>query len=571
MIGKRHIRALLRQILCKIHIRNHSNLDVIVAKRPDTKVFLKERYEVLDSRLLEALQEEANYPIGGRNPSSGTRISIELAARVCRRLTRMFVPDSPSDAAAFSAAWLFSIWSEICVIYPIRHLARHIHDKFGKRIIIIPIHTGEITCLSHWAQSQLEPIVLARELRRRGAAVFLLADSEELAGRFLSGRSNLNFIPDRAWWRSDVAARVPSKRVERIFCGNGMRDPGAIKASIGNAAIVGNARDSNSADDILLWGKADNGQQISLNFRMVTDCREFAIFAPSGSIPDLAHGFFQLVGGTSKAALATAHRAVAATGAREVHISDHLFFESALISHAVAAAGGAIYVWPHSSNAGHVPFHKHAAIAGVTAMTSSAAQAWARCVDSARIHVDSSLMLAKPQGGRPYCADEPVHVVVFAGAHRLNRMPVLDNARQEQALRRFYSALGSLPDRFRVLVKPKAYWEPADWMERSFPSGHKFIFTDQTANELDLPNMIFATVSFGSTALLEGIGRGIPALIMREFPVSDYTALNAEHSQVGDLEFVMKQIRACEDQSHYEMMVQRNLNWFETETYFPSH
>ncbi|WFS03269.1 hypothetical protein [Rhizobium tumorigenes] len=419
--------------------------------------------------------------------------------------------------------------------------------------------------------SQLEPVILAGELRRRGTKVFLLADSEELRVQFLTGKSDLNFIADPAWWRSEGAAKVPCDRRERIFSSGGMRNPSFARASIGAAAEVGNARDPHATEDILLWGQEDNGERISVNFKVAENSRDFIIFSPSHKIPDLANGFFRLIGSVSKAALATAHKAVAATGAREAHISDHLFFESALIGHAVGAAGGEVHLWPHSSNAVHVPFHKHNDITVITAMTRSSERLWSTVVDSHKICVDSSLMLSKGQTSRPYSAEAPIHVVVFAGAHQLNRMPILDYKRQEEALHRFFNALNALPCRFQVVVKPKAYWEPADWLERFFPLGHRFKFSDQATAELNLSNMIFVSVSLGTTALLEGMGRGIPALIVRDFPVVDYTALDAEHFQVGPLEFVMREIEACQEKYHYTRMAERNMSWYEEETNFPEY
>ncbi|WFS03271.1 hypothetical protein [Rhizobium tumorigenes] len=151
MIGTKSIRALIRQLLCSAFLRNHSQLDILVAKNPDTQAYFSDKFTVIDAHLLERMQKEANYPLGGRDPSAGSRIGSALAARMCRRLARIFSPHKATDAEAFSAAWFFSVWSEICVIYPIRHLARHIASQLGNKVILIPIRSSEISCLSHWA------------------------------------------------------------------------------------------------------------------------------------------------------------------------------------------------------------------------------------------------------------------------------------------------------------------------------------------------------------------------------------------------------------------------------------
>ena len=53
-------------------------------------------------------------------------------------------------------------------------------------------------------------------------------------------------------------------------------------------------------------------------------------------------------------------------------------------------------------------------------------------------------------------------------------------------------------------------------------------------SEIDEPNMIYLTISFGSTALLEGLGRGIPCMIVRDFPVEDYTGIDSTSVPIGD-------------------------------------
>nr|WP_131815375.1 hypothetical protein [Rhizobium altiplani] len=552
-------------------LKNTSFSDIIVAK--DTKFYdrLLNWSVVLDRKAIDVLNDDGDYALGAFELSECIRLSLALSGRICRRLARVLAPNSPTEAAALEAAWFFAVWTEISVILPMRHLARFLHKKFGENLIVVPIDHGRVTCLNHWAYNELEPFILVAELRRRGARSFLLARSQELSNRFSGGKGELNFVANSAWWHSKVDAKIPTTTFEKVFEPDGMRDPHKVRCAIGRAALVGTVRDPASAAsaDIHLWSEVDNPPSIKVSFDVVLAHKAFSIFAPSDPLPKLTDAFLTFVGGLSKAAWENANKAVAASTAREAHVCDHLFFEGALISHAVAAAGGNIRLWPHSSNAGHVPFQKHDALAGVTAVTASAKRMWSRVLTSEIVNIDSSFMLSEASTARSYAAGEPVHIVVFAGAHRLNRMPTLDCRAHKAALQKFFGALAGLPDKFQVLVKPKAYWEEADWLEQFFPIGHRFRFTEQTTKELDLPNMIFSTVSLGSTALLEGIGRGIPGLIVREFPIVDYTALDAEHMQVGDTDFVIGQIRSCADPAYYHMLAEQHLRWYKTETNFP--
>lgn len=553
------------------HLKNTSFSDIIIVNDARFYESLLNSSVVVDKKAIDALNDDGDYPLGAFDLSKCMRLSLALSGRICRRLARVMAPNSPTEAAALQAAWLFAVWTEISAIVPMRHLARFLHKKFGESLIIVPIDSGQVTCLNHWAYNELEPFILVAELRRRGARSFLLARSQELSNRFSGGKGELNFVANSAWWHSRVDAKIPTTTFEKVFEPDGMRDPAKVRSTIGRAALVGTVRDPASAEaaDIHLWSEVDNPPSINVSFDIVSACKAFSIFAPSNPPPKLTDAFLTFVGGLSKAAWENANKAVAASKAREAHVCDHLFLEGALISHAVAAAGGDIRLWPHSSNAGHVPFQKHDALASVTAVTASAKRMWSRALASEIVNIDSSFMLSEASSTRSYASEEPVHIVVFAGAHRLNRMPAVDCRAHNAAFQKFFGALGELPDKFQVLIKPKAYWEEAGWLEQFFPIGHRFRFTEQTTKELDLPNMIFSTVSLGSTALLEGIGRGIPGLIVREFPVVDYTALDAEYLQVGDTDFVIGQIRSCADPAYYHRLAEQHLRWYETETSFP--
>lgn len=81
--------------------------------------------------------------------------------------------------------------------------------------------------------------------------------------------------------------------------------------------------------------------------------------------------------------------------------------------------------------------------------------------------------------------------------------------------------------------------------------------------------MVLVSVSMGSTALVEGIGRGIPGMIVRDQRIEDYTALSAEFSQVGDIDCIVSQIRSCDDSSFYTALARKHLEWYAAETHFP--
>jgi len=84
--------------------------------------------------------------------------------------------------------------------------------------------------------------------------------------------------------------------------------------------------------------------------------------------------------------------------------------------------------------------------------------------------------------------------------------------------------------------------------------------------ELDHPNMIFVSVSFGSSALLEGISRGIPGMIVRDFHVEDYTLLDPQYIPTGKSDVIIEEIKRCMDYGYRKKMIDRQLMYYCEET-----
>lgn len=85
---------------------------------------------------------------------------------------------------------------------------------------------------------------------------------------------------------------------------------------------------------------------------------------------------------------------------------------------------------------------------------------------------------------------------------------------------------------------------------------------------IERPNLIYVTVSFGSTALLEGLSRGIPCMIVREFPIEDYTGIDPKFIPVADVKAIVDQIAQCRDLGKLEALARRELAWYARETRF---
>lgn len=540
--------------------------DCVSLPRGARRADLLARALVLDADTLERAYADHPRPIGVFKPAAGSRITQGLTLRLARRLA---ANSAPKDRAAFAAAWFFPLWTEMTTLLPARRLARRISATVGDRLVLVPIAHDRIACLAGWGANELEPFMIATELRRHGAAVLLFADAGALAHRLSRARGSLHFTVARAW-RAKTSARLPDQAASRFFVPDGIRNAPDVRRHLGASALVGNpARTRKGKADVLLWGRDSMPRGIKVELRRTSAPDLPVVLSPIDTVPGLKAGFLRLIGPLTAIALANARVAVNRTGAREAHVCDHLFFSSALVTHAVAETGGKAIIWPHSTNAVHVAAQDPSIIAKVTTITRSAARAWARILPHDRIRINSGCMLSPATGPRKGDPNEPIHVVVFAGAHGLRRLPLVDRARHDEAWRALLAGLESLPDDFLILLKPKAPWETMTWLGQFMVPGGRAHETSIAATQIDLPNMIFISVSLGSSALLEGLGRGIPCMIARPVAVEDYTALDPAVFPIGSVDTIIMAIRHCRDAAVIEETARRQLQWYSEEAFFP--
>jgi hypothetical protein len=175
-------------------------------------------------------------------------------------------------------------------------------------------------------------------------------------------------------------------------------------------------------------------------------------------------------------------------------------------------------------------------------------------------------MLTPCAGPRPLAA-APITVVVIAGSHTLNRMPVLDIKGHSESYRRLFSGLAAIGPGVRFVCKAKVPWESMKWL-RSLAPDIAIEETLENPKTIDLPNMIFITVSFGSTAIFEGLGRGIPSMVVRDIAVEDYAAIDPESVPIGAVGMILDEIQKCLDPAYFMEITKRQWAWYDSQTCF---
>lgn len=215
----------------------------------------------------------------------------------------------------------------------------------------------------------------------------------------------------------------------------------------------------------------------------------------------------------------------------DAHIGDYLYAEPALIAAKVKDRGGRVHLWPHSTNPVHVDFHDPNHVASVRAVTKSGVESWQRVMPKAEIVHDPTLMLEAAETMVSYSSSDPISIVVIGGRPIIRNLPILDIAAHEDLYRRFFASLEPAvrAGRVRVFFKPRGRTgEHESWLENLVGRSATWQRVLEHPLRMTLPNPVFVSLSVGSSALLEGVARGIPGFIVREGFARDYLA-TADH------------------------------------------
>ena len=213
-------------------------------------------------------------------------------------------------------------------------------------------------------------------------------------------------------------------------------------------------------------------------------------------------------------------------GITDVHIGDYLYAEPSLIADRVRAHGGRVHLWPHSSNPVHVKYHDTSKIASIHCVTESGVRIWKAAAPDTEVVHEPALMIANKLEPVEWQDGEPLSLVVVGGRPVLRNLPILAIEKHEQTYRDFFNGLQPLVDSglVRVYFKPRGRsGEHEAWLEEIVGRAAGWQRELAHPTRLELPNAVFASISVGSSALLEGVARGIPGLIVKEnLRVRDY-------------------------------------------------
>lgn len=400
-------------------------------------------------------------------------------------------------------AWYVPVYSEFTSVLPLRFLARHLVRKYAGGLFAIPLGTSQKTALQFWKPNELECLFLAGRLRREGAAVCLVSDDRALR--------RIDIAMSKAWLRKPFPEFRRNASSSAVMCNYAIRRPGVAAAADGTDTRV---RPGLFELPGFLFAKPARLSIALPKGASIGNCR--VLSPPQDQVPSLEQGFLTLIAPQTEKVAAWYRAQLGARPVETVHIADHTSFEGGLLAGEVFRKGGAAQLWPHSANVVHLSLHAPRNVAAVTTAARSTADHWVQRFGPERVRVDARAILPDMPPAPDFDAAQPLSVVLFAGAHRLLRMPLMSYRVHAQSWTDTLAALAR--SGVDCKLKHKSIWETREWIKGRAPDGAELDFTNVKSTKLMLPNMVFVSISLTSTALFEGVARGIPCFTVQETP-----------------------------------------------------
>jgi tetratricopeptide (TPR) repeat protein len=556
---------------------------------------------VADERVRE-LSERENWPEIGDGPNPVAQLARRLSDSYGHRFQQR-----PYLAAAVLADAVYPVLSrELLMHRPMLRLAEAIADEPSTEPVFIEIAGAAFVYGNGYADRNLGPLYLYFELRRLKVNAFLVqfTDHEPGVSPTASGRplpSPFTFSPSRFFTQGSVAVQ-PRERTEHraaiipagmrsvedvaarlheplLYASGSLMRPVAYdrlsrtRHTIRPEATIHPPRSLMRTVNIALWQAAKLVGTYLEGGSLQTAEAPIDVSAPLDKdwLGWLDHVLGQYLEDLSRRSYAE----ITVRGIKEAHVSDQVHTESSVFAGAVKAAGGRVVLWPHSANPVDADARRAASFDVVHAVTRAGCDQWRDRFPHAEVVQAASLMLSPPRADSVVDERLPLSVVVLGGRSAFGSTALVHQTRYRESYRRFFAGLEELQRHLSIDVyyKPKGrILEHEAWLQHVVGDTASWQRTLEHPLQMTLPNMVFVSVAVGSTALLEGLSRGIPCLIVRDFPARDYTTLTAGAIPIGPSAEMLEVVRSCAEGGR-QQLVERQTAYYlwETEGASPVH
>lgn len=516
----------------------------------------QERPGALTPARLDALFDHLDaYRFGITSRTASAAFSRRVAA-----FLRKAIQATPSAAEnrelVFEAAFRL-VYSELAYLWPIRNLVRGLPAPTREAIEAVVLPQAELHYGRFWDGNALEPLVAAMELRRRNPDLILAVPRAAVeAGRLTLAPSPLilDTAPKGACLFARARRRVVSPHRVRNF-----RGFEHLKPYLEFSPARTRTR-SLDALNLMIDGPAPPRIELAIQTDPITGRR--LLETPSNAA---FHEFLAAFAARIAAKLAKAEALVRRKGVEEFHCSDLLMEDTCVFAEATRRAGGQVTLWPHSLNPAHLNERQGRADA-VIVPTKTVARQWSARFPQASVTVDPSIALPAQAPQNRFDPAEPLNLVIFGGAQALGRMWLVDVGHFIEAHKALLAALRSGGGGVRVFYKPKGDWDRAFSFRRDVDPAGDVDVIDTPPHAIDKTNLVFCTVGAGSSALIEGVALGVPGVIVRQHPASDYTELSPNVTPTAAAEDIAALLLSLRDPDRYRELFERQRRWLSSIT-----
>lgn len=526
-----------------------SAFDVIICKTDQ----LPNDCNILDPAAIEQLWRNDSADWTGAFPLHKAQTGLQyIAHRVVQRLARKNAQRVDVSINGLRNAWFHPVFSELAMLVPIRHMARKFAAKNGGQLVAIPLKSRSFTAMKSWASNDLEPLCLAYALRQNNVPVLLFIEDE--------GAPTFHFQLSQTWLPKKYPQILRDKKFTTVMYKRPMRAAGFVSRQ--SATTQKHSPSFFSPQRYFGINRAPTSMAVHLlPGPLFGDIQSFS--APS-DILSLDRGFIELMGPLTMKVTQWYRQELKHRSCLTAHIADHATFEGGLLAAEIVKTGGRINIWPHSANLVHMHVHEPIEVEQVTVAAKSTGVHWAKTFGGQKVVLDKRTVLPSTAPCLSFDSSRPLHVILFAGAHGLNRMPLVDYKRHTASWARVLEDFQN--SEIELTIKHKSIFETRDWIASLAPTGSKLRFSRTHANKLKLPNMIFMSISMTSTALLEGIARGIPSLTVRDVPMEETPYYDPDFVPCLPSDKAIDFISTLNSKAAMDDLRERQRIWFERET-----
>lgn len=540
-----------------------ASLELLVGKDAASRIATRSDVFLITKEGLFDLIDESSRTHRLLNDTKGSELLRRLTRRFADRLYDGLAPPR-SDRLVFRECLAFLLETEIFWHLPIRHLARYLaRSTSPETTFAIELRDTVLKYGLLWDDNEIWPLTLAWEFARldRRAKLYLERSSEHPV-------DSIEILPDSNLVRrrrtafdamaDTITSLVPGSR---LFCPKTVRNHKSIAKTLAPHLRLMTALDGRRPilriDVTPLF--SDIGR-LSIPLEKETasaaDGSTYCVsrWPRGGLVKELVERFDEAADSTYRAAVSIVER----RRIDRIDTADHLNFEASAFSIAVARRGGEIHLWSHASNP--IAVHYRAPIfKSVCVPTEVSAYAWRDRFPDVDITVAPWTVLPQFTCDAPRDESGRLALVVFGIRGFLGATPRFRFAEHEASLRHLVGLVTEL-DGVRFHYKSKDVAN-ALWFESRVDPERRAERTDTKFDSLNWPNMIFASATIPSTALLEGICRGIPAVMLRDTPAFDHVPIDADAIPILGAEGCSELLASLRDHQRYSELADRQAEW----------